>query len=200
MCHRAGSLRCWSTNTNRASESGCSPVSPRLQGILGASPRGWRSCPLSYGQVPLSRTCVTSGGVTEEVNRQCSVREDWRPISSSSEDSKTAGIEYLIHIKSPWKIYIPDQINSGHTSLNSFWKEYNLQASIPFCNVRTVNLLTYINVNKLLSCILFTSSISFLHSCDAGLGISCFSGGEESQLFVRKHLESYVKIQWNSWF
>lgn len=45
--------------------------------------------------------------------------------------------------------------------LNSFWKEYDLQASRPLRNVRIVNLLIYINVNKLVLSTLFISSISF---------------------------------------
>lgn len=83
-CHRVGSSAgggaAASTRAEASSpaelQSGCSPVSPRLQGVLGASPWGWGGGPLSQGGVLLLRTCVTSGGVTEEVNRLCNVRGD----------------------------------------------------------------------------------------------------------------------------
>lgn len=190
MCHSTGSLSWWSSrlyqgrglNPNRASDNGCSPGSPRLQGILGASPWGWRGGHLSSAGVLLLRSCVTSGGVTEKwtVSAMSKRTREWSTEATRTGKKTCIAEQMVINI---WSILNPPEnflflIRSTLVAhlLSSFGKEYDLQASRPSCNVRTVKLLIYINVNKLYLSILFTSSIYFyFHSCNAGFRISSFS-------------------------
>lgn len=158
------------------------PWESQLQGILGASPWGWRGGPLSSAGVLLLRSCVTSGGVTDNwaVSAMSKRTREWSTEATRTEKKTCIAEQMVINI---WSILNPPEnflflIRSTLVAhlLSSFWKEYDLQASRPSCNVRTVMLLTYINVNKLLLSILFTSSIYFyFHRCNAGFRISSFS-------------------------
>lgn len=168
-------------NLNRAPDSGCSPESQAA-----GSPWG-----LSLGLDRWSHLLRSCAAVEElwhqwksyRGSEQSAMSEGIREWSTSATRTgkKTCIAKHMV--LNIWPIINPPEksiflIRSTLVIhlLNSFWKEYDLQASRQFCNIRNANFLIHINVNELLLSTLFTPSISFyFHSCSAVFGISYFS-------------------------
>ena len=103
--------QCRGFNPDRASDVGCSPVSPRLQGVSGASLWGWRHCRLSkwssYGKnwtVCMEPEKTRDG---QRLLRDPTASENW---TSTATETQVVCLQQ----NSKWKIRVRQRLEAGY--------------------------------------------------------------------------------------